>query len=145
MKKTFRFTLWIIVALVVLFIVQVVRAGRSLPESPEISYSDFLARVASGQVSKVIITCNLVRGFDAKGGGFLLTAPPNQTAMLELLQQRGVEIWFRDAPTWPTWALYLIPMLFLVVLFFVVMSQRRRIKLLESANGITSGARSSPA
>lgn len=124
---------------------QVARRGGSASAGPEISYSDFLARVASGQVNKVTITCNLVHAYDAKGGGFLVTAPSNHRAMLEVLQQYGVEIWFRDVPTWPTRALYLIPLLLLVALWVVVIRQRRRIRRLESASGMASGSRSTPA
>lgn len=132
---------WVVIAFSAFLLWQVVRSGGSTPAEPEISYSDFLTRIASGQVSKVTITCNLIHGYNAKGGEFLVTAPSNHTAMLDLLQQHGVEIWFRDVPTWPTWILYLIPLLLLVALWFVVMRQSQTIKRLESASG-TPGSKS---
>jgi ATP-dependent Zn protease len=124
---------WIVIVFSAFLLWQVVRTGSSAPAEPEVSYSTFLARVAGGEVQKVTITCNLVRAVDGKGGIFLVTAPSNHATMLEVLQQHGVEIWFRDSPGWPTWALYVIPLLLLAALWVVVLSQRQRIRRLESA------------
>ena len=134
MKKVLKVGAWIFVALLAFLTVQVIRAGKSTPQVPEVSYSEFLKRVAAGRVSKVTITCNLVRAYDAKDGGFEVTSPSNQTAMLELLQQHGVEVWFRDAPTWLNWVLYLILLVPLVAVWPLVIGQRRRIKQLEASH-----------
>lgn len=139
--KTMVFWLVIMASAFVLW--QVVRTGGTTPHTPEISYSRFVSQVADGQISKVTITCNLVQGYDIKGGSFLVVAPPNQAAMLETLQQHGVEIWFRDSTNWPNWVLYLVPLILLVVLWIVMMRQIRRIGRLESAAKGQSGSVSS--
>jgi len=132
MKKALKVSAWIVLVLIALLTVQIVRTGKSTPQLPEISYSEFLARIEAGQVRKVTITCNWVRASDTKGADFNVTAPSNQTAMLEMLRQHGVEIWFRDAPTWPNWVFYLIPAGLLVALWLAVIRLARRIRQLES-------------
>jgi cell division protease FtsH len=93
-----------------------------------ISYSDFSARVASGQVSKVTIAGSVVRGYDAKGGSFRVIVPSNQSAVLEALQQHGVEIWFRETTEqgWPSWILNLAPLVLLGALWFFMIRQMQR-------------------
>jgi cell division protease FtsH len=102
---------WIVIIAAAFLLWQIVKTGRATPTAPEISYSEFLARVASGQVAKVIITGSEVSGFDTRGGGFRVIAPQNQSAMLDTLQQRGVEVWFRDISggTWPSFGSELYP------------------------------------
>jgi ATP-dependent Zn protease len=101
--KTVLFWLVIVVSAYLLW--QVVRANPANQNTPEISYSRFLAQVAEGQVTKVTIAGSVVRGYDSKGGSFRVIAPQNQSAMLDALQQHGVDIWFRESPEqgWPTW------------------------------------------
>jgi ATP-dependent Zn protease len=95
---------------------------------PEISYSDFLARIASGQVSSVTIAGSVVRGLDAKGGSFRVITPANQTAMLDALQQHGVDIWFKETPEqgWPNWILNLAPLILLGALWFFMIRQMQK-------------------
>lgn len=116
---------WIVIVISAFLLWQSVRTGSSAPGEPEISYSDFLARIASGQVSKVTIAGSEVRGRDAKGNGFRVIGPPNQTAMLETLQQHGVEIWFKEQPPqgWPSWILNLAPLILLAALWFFMIRQ----------------------
>ena len=107
---------------------QTVKSGRSGPSLAEISYSDFLARVASGQVSTVTVAGSVVRGYDSKGSSFRVVAPSNQSAMLEALQQHGVEIWFKEGPeqNWPTWIMNLAPLVLLGALWFFMIRQMNR-------------------
>jgi len=119
---------WMVIVVSTLLLWQVVRTGGTAQAVPEISYSEFLARVASGQVSKVTIAGSVLRGSDAKGGSFRVIAPSNQTAMLEALQQHGVEIWFKEAPEqgWPNWILNLAPLILLAALWFFMVRQIQR-------------------
>jgi cell division protease FtsH len=123
---------WAVIVLSATLLWQVMRTGSAAQAVPEISYTEFLARVANGQVSKVTIAGNVVRGFDAKGGGnFRVVAPPNQAAMLDALQQHGVETWFKETAdqTWPGWILNLLPLVLLgaVWLFMIRQMQTRRL------------------
>jgi cell division protease FtsH len=127
---------------------QVTRSGGgSAPAVPEISYSEFLARIVSGQVSKVTIAGSVAHGFDAKGGSFLVYAPYNSSAMLEVLQQHGVEIWFKGAPeqSWPNWIANLAPLVLLAGLwFFMIRQVQRRRSVGEGPPNPTSPPASQP-
>jgi len=119
---------WAVIVVSALLLWQVVRTGSQGGAVPEISYSRFLAQVADGQVSKVTIAGNVVRGIDAKGDTFRVIVPANQTAMMDALQQHKVEIWFREAPEqgWPNWILNLAPLVLLGALWFFMIRQMRR-------------------
>ena len=122
---------WAVVAVSATLLWQIVKTGSTAQAVPEISYSEFLTRVASGQVNKVMIAGSVVHGFDAKGGvGFRVIAPSNQAAMLDALHQHGAEIWFKDVPeqSWPSWILNLLPLILLgaLWLFMIRQMQKRR-------------------
>ena len=119
---------WLVIVGSAFVLWQVVRAGSSVPAEPEISYSRFLAQIASGQVSKVVIIGSQIRGSDTTGGTFRVVVPSNQSAMLEALQQHGVEIWVRDvsAVAWPYWILNCSPLLILSILCLLMFRQRQR-------------------
>ena len=123
--KTVMF--WAVILLSAFLLWQTVKSGGSSQTVPEISYSDFLTKVASGQVSRVTIAGSIVRGLDAKGGSFRFVAPANQTAMLDALQQHGVDIWFKDVPeqNWSNWIVNLVPVLLLAVLWIFMIRQMR--------------------
>jgi cell division protease FtsH len=107
---------------------QVARAGGSAQAVPEISYSDFLARVARGQVSKVTIAGSVVQGSGASGGSFRVIVPSNQSAVLDALQQHGVEIWFKETTeqSRANWILNLAPLILLAALWFFMIRQMQR-------------------
>ena len=119
---------WLVIGVSALLLWQVVKTGNTAQAVTEISYSDFSARVASGQVSKVTIAGSVVRGYDAKGGSFRVIVPSNQSAVLEALQQHGVEIWFRETTEqgWPSWILNLAPLVLLGALWFFMIRQMQR-------------------
>jgi ATP-dependent Zn protease len=85
--KTVAF--WAVIVVSAFLLWQVVRSDGPAQTVPEISYSEFLGRVASGQVSRVAIAGSVVHASDAKGGGFRVIVPSNQSAMLDDLQQHG--------------------------------------------------------
>lgn len=116
---------WTVIVVSAILLWQVVKSGNSAQVAPEISYSDFLARVAKDQVSRVTIAGSVVRGTDAKGSPFRVIAPANQSAMLDILQQHGVDIWFKEAAEqgWPSWILNLAPLLLLGALWFFMIRQ----------------------
>ena len=139
---------WLVIVVSAILLWQVTKSGgRSAPAVPEISYSEFLTRVASGQVSKVTVAGSLVHGFDPKGGTFLVYVPYNSSAMLEALQQHGVEIWFKGAPeqSWSTWTTNLAPLVLLAGLwFFMVRQMQRRRSVGEGPPSSTSPQGSQP-
>ena len=129
MNKTAKaLSFWLVIAVSAYLLWQVVKTNPSDQRIPEISYSSFLPQVADGQVIKVTIAGSVVRGYDHKGGSFRVIAPPNQTAMLDVLQQHGVEIWFRESSEqgWPNWVLNLAPLVLLAALWFFMIRQMQR-------------------
>ena len=129
---------WGVIVLAAFLLWQVVRAG---PESSlrVISYSEFLLRVESGNVARVNISNSEIIGDSRDGSRFRLVPPTSQDAMLQLLHQRNVEIWFRDtgAANLPlqllgTWA----PLILLGALWFFMIRRMQRIRRpLDSKQG----------
>jgi cell division protease FtsH len=128
MNATKAVSFWLVIVVSAILLWQVVKSRGSAQTVPEISYSEFLGRVTNGQVSKVTIAGSVVRGADAKGVSFRVIAPSNQSAMLEVLQQHGVEIWFKEMPEqgWPNWILNLAPLVLLAALWFFMIRQMQR-------------------
>jgi cell division protease FtsH len=116
---------WMVIVVSAFLLWQTVRSGSPARAVSSISYSDFLTRVANGQVSTVTIAGSVVVGLDAKGSSFRVIAPANQTAMLDALQQHGVDIWFRETTEqgWPNWILNLAPLVLLAALWFFMIRQ----------------------
>jgi len=138
---------WMVIVVSATLLWQVVKTGSTAQAAPEISYSDFSARVASGQVSKVTIAGSVVRGSDAKGSSFRVIAPSNQAVMLDALQQHGVEIWFKETPGqgWPSWILNLAPLILLGALwFFMIRQMQRRRSVGEGPSSFTPPQESKP-
>lgn len=133
---------WAVIVVSAFLLWQVEKSGDSAHTVPEISYSEFLGRVASGQVSKVTITGSVVHGSDAKGGSFRVIAPPDQSAMLEVLRQHGVEIWFKATPEqgWPSWILNFAPLVLLAALWFFMIRQINRVGRARTSAQATPGS-----
>jgi cell division protease FtsH len=119
---------WLVIVVSAFLLGQTVKSGSPARAVSEISYSNFLARIASGQVSAVTIAGSVVNGVDAKGDSFRVIVPLNQSAMLDALQQHGVEIWFRETPEqgWPNWILNLAPLVLLAALWFFMIRQMQK-------------------
>jgi len=66
---------WTVIVVSAFLLWQTVKSGGSAQTVPKISYSEFMTRIASGRVSKVKVTGSVVRGSDAKSGGFLAIVP----------------------------------------------------------------------
>jgi ATP-dependent Zn protease len=123
---------WIFVLLTALLFWQIVRAPANYPRSPEITYSTFIAKARAGEIATVTITSDQIEGEYRKGAGaFHLTGPSNAGVFLQVLQDQGVEIRFRDVPesnlmlqVVGTWA----PLILLGALWFLMIGRIRRRK-----------------
>jgi cell division protease FtsH len=138
---------WSVVVVSAFLLWQVVRTGGTAQAVPEISYTEFLARVANGQVSRVTIAGSVVHGSDAKNGSFRVIAPSNQGAMIDALQQHGVEIWFKEAyeQSWPSWILNLLPLVLLGALWlFMIRQMQRKRSIGEEPSGSTPPQETNP-
>lgn len=105
---------------------------RFSPQSstPEISYSQFAADAEAGKIAKVTVSGTEIKGQYRDGQGmFRLVGPSNPAVYVNLLHDKGVEIWFHDpsAQSLPlqllgTWA----PLTLLGALWFFMIRQMRR-------------------
>jgi len=117
---------WIVILVSAFLLWQTVKAGSNPQSTPEISYSEFLSRVAAAKVAKVTIAGNQVTGTDRDGSPFRVIAPSSKDALVDALQRQGVEIWFKDVAEGSvplqllgTWA----PLILLAALWFFMIRQ----------------------
>lgn len=120
---------WIVVGVAVLVFFQVVRTPAN-EHSPEISYSQFLSEANAGKIASVVIEDRRIHGQYRDGkGSFRLTGPNNPAVFLDLLSEKGVEIWFKNSGNESsplnllgTWA----PVILLGALWFFMVRQIQR-------------------
>jgi cell division protease FtsH len=100
MDRTVKTVLfWVAIVLSAMLLWQVVQSGRPSSRIPEITYSTFIAKARAGEIANVIITNDQIEGEYRNGAGaFHLTGPSNAGVFLQVLQDKGVEIRFRDVP-----------------------------------------------
>jgi cell division protease FtsH len=101
MNSTIKTVLfWILIVVSAGLLWDVVRSPSKDIRSPEITYSTFIAKAQAGEIVSVSITGDQIEGVYRSGeGAFHLTGPSNPAAFLGILQDKGVEIRFRNAST----------------------------------------------
>lgn len=116
---------WMVIVISAFLLWHVVRSGQNDERVPEISYSEFLSQVESGNVSRVTISKSQLTGKYRDNRSFRVTAPTSQEGMLQTLHQKNVEIWFKDASAgdWPTSLMNLAPLILLAALWFFMIRQ----------------------
>ncbi len=98
-------------------------------EKQEVYYTDFLQKVDDGEVSKVIIVNNLIKGTLSDGTEFMTLTPdaPNgDTTLLAHLREKGVQIAAENPPEPPWWSTMftsLLPIILLIGVWFFIMQQ----------------------
>nr|WP_237889871.1 ATP-dependent zinc metalloprotease FtsH [Dissulfurimicrobium hydrothermale] len=98
------------------------------PQEPvkEITYSDFINYVEKGQVLKVLIENERVKGFFTNQVAFRTAIPANDPDLLKLLKEKDVEIQVRPVEETPWYLTLLIswfPMLLLIGVWIFFMRQ----------------------
>lgn len=135
---------WIVIVVSASLLWQIVRSGQANPSSPEINYSTFISKAQSGEIARVSITGARVEGEYRNGAGaFHLIGPADPAPFLEVLQDKGVEIRFREGneanlplQLLGTWA----PLILLGALwFFMIRQMQRRRARADSGGGLNSG------
>lgn len=128
---------WIVILVSAVLLWNVLSRPRST-QTPEITYSTFIAKAQSAEIARVKIAGIRIEGEYRNGQGkFHLVGPSNSAAFLGILQDKGVEIQFRDAQELNslqllgTWA----PLLLLAALWFFMVRQIRRGKPPNSPGG----------
>jgi len=120
---------WALILISAMLLFQVIKAKPTEQATSEVSYSQFMAAVESGDVARVTIAGNRIQGQYRNNGAFWLVGPANQSLFLDSLRANGVEIRFKDssAENLPlqllgTWA----PLLVLGALWFFMIRRMRR-------------------
>ncbi|HSE49479.1 MAG TPA: ATP-dependent zinc metalloprotease FtsH [Terriglobales bacterium] len=123
--KTVLFWLVIIASGVVLY--QVIRTSSQAPKEVDISYSEFLSRVQSGDVLEVTITGTTVQGKfrNDKSQTFHTTILAQDQDMIKILRDKNVIVTVKDTQgsLWLTTILQLSPFLLFGVLWFILIRQ----------------------
>ena len=84
--------LWIAIVLLLFTLYHLFQSGPGVGHTPkEVPYSDFRAAVVAGQVSKVAMQGDKLTG-EFKDRGSFKTIAPNDPALVELLDEHGVEL-----------------------------------------------------
>lgn len=95
----------------------------------ETSYSQFLQRVESGEVVKVVLTRNSIKATKKDGSEFITTAPDmpiGDETLVGKLEAKGVEITAqnpKEPPWWMTLLSSFLPILILIGVWFFIMNQ----------------------
>jgi cell division protease FtsH len=130
MNSTFRnFAIWVIICLLLIALFNLFQnPGRTL-RSNEISYSELLEEVEKGNVEKVAISGNRVRGTSRSGDSreFTANVPTDDLVMLDLLRKKGVRITFKamedESPSLMNILVSWFPMLLLIGVWVFFMRQ----------------------
>ncbi|MGQ9812929.1 MAG: ATP-dependent zinc metalloprotease FtsH [Dissulfurimicrobium sp.] len=117
-------SLWLVIGLVMIFLFNLFNK----PQEPvkEITYSDFINYIEKGQVIKVLIENERVKGLFANQVAFQTAIPVNDPDLLKLLKEKNVTIQVKpveETPWYLTLLLSWLPMLLLIGVWIFFMRQ----------------------
>jgi cell division protease FtsH len=129
MNSTFRnFAIWVIICLLLIALFNLFQnPGRAL-RSNEISYSDLLDEVEKGNIEKVTISGNRIRGTSRAGDAREFTSySPDDPSLIDRLRKKDVKISVKamedDSPTLLNILVSWFPMLLLIGVWVFFMRQ----------------------
>ncbi|HZP18481.1 MAG TPA: ATP-dependent metallopeptidase FtsH/Yme1/Tma family protein, partial [Terriglobales bacterium] len=116
---------WLVILLSAVLLWTVVKNSSSGQKDVEKSFSQFMTDVNQGNVAKVTINGQEVRGEYKDRTQFHTTAPATYPDMYKTLQDKGVVVNIRDISSggWPTWLFNLAPVILLAALWFFMIRQ----------------------
>jgi cell division protease FtsH len=114
--------LWVVLLVMILLLVTVLRQSKAAPQ--EITYSDFIAKLEAGQISRITMEEGHVSGKDKDDREFATYVPPVYDSLVPKLQEKGVEITARpkrESSVWQQMLIWWVPFIILIGLwvFFV--------------------------
>ena len=83
--------IWLLIGFLVFLIVDFYKSNNNAQRIIPISYSNFLTEIKNGNVSKVEIRGNNIKG-EYTNGSFFSTYSPNDMNLIEKLEKNSVEI-----------------------------------------------------
>jgi cell division protease FtsH len=128
MNSNFRnLAIWVVIALLLVALFNLFQNPGQGRRGNEISYSDFLAGVESGNVSDVTIAKHRISGTFRDKSGTFTTVSPDDPALVERLNKKGVKITARapddDVPSILGVLVNWFPMLLLIGVWIFFMRQ----------------------
>jgi cell division protease FtsH len=119
--------LWVSIVGCVLLLWQLVQRTTAGAKDQEISFSKLMDEVGQGNVQKVTVMNNEVRGAyrNDKTAQFHTTVPGNYPDMVTAMRTHGVEITYKDAQNnnWLNWLIQLSPIIIIGALWFFMLRQ----------------------
>ena len=141
---------WAVVGLMLISLFNMFQGGDGAASRNEITFSQFLAEVEAGSVTRVTMNGDKVTGTTVNGQQFTSYVPPNDPNLVSRLTDRGVSISVKPVDTGPSLLGVLIswfPMLLLIGVWVFFMRQmqgggrgamgfgKSKAKLLNEASG----------
>lgn len=124
MNKFFKnVTFYLLIIIVMIWMFD--HYSASTPKASEISYSSFMKHVQQAEIKQVTIVDNVISGKLSDGKEFT-TIAPNDSKLVEKLEQNKVDIKAELPPQPPWWMEILssiLPILIIVGLWFMLMNQ----------------------
>ena len=117
-------SLWLVIGIVMVFIFNLFNTPQT--NTQELPYSDFLAFVDKGQVSKVLIDKDKIQGTFTNNSPFLTVMPASDPDLIKELRAKGVVIQVKpqeEAPWYLTVLVSWFPMLLLIGVWIFFMRQ----------------------
>ncbi|HZY32022.1 MAG TPA: ATP-dependent zinc metalloprotease FtsH, partial [Candidatus Methylomirabilis sp.] len=115
--------LWLVIGLIMVLVFNIF--NQSQPQEKEMIFSDFMARVAKGEVSEVVVKGANIKGKLASGESFR-TYTPDDKDMISELRRRGVRITAKPVdgnPWYINMLLSWLPMLLFIGVWIFFMRQ----------------------
>jgi cell division protease FtsH len=116
---------WVVLICVAVLLVAVVRTGQTRKET-NISLTEFVNQVEDGKVKEVTITGTEVHGvYINQNLGFHTLMPPNYPELYKILQEKNVNVEYKDAGSgnWISMLLNVSPFIVLVAFWLFMMRQ----------------------
>ena len=116
-------TLWLVISLMMILLFQIFK--KETRQTGQLSYSEFLSMVESGDVSQVTIQGDKISGVADHGRSFR-TYAPKDLELIKILRNKGIEITARPDDASPWYMTILVswfPMLLLIGVWIFFMRQ----------------------
>ena len=116
--------LWVVIVGMILLLVTMLR--QTQPEDPQLPYSEFLAKIETGEIESVEIEEGNISGHFTNGGGFTTFAPVVTDDLLSRLYDQNIKIEARPKEEGSFWRQILVmwfPMLLLIGLWLFFIRQ----------------------
>ncbi|HSW50201.1 MAG TPA: ATP-dependent metallopeptidase FtsH/Yme1/Tma family protein, partial [Bryobacteraceae bacterium] len=115
---------WVILISVAVLLWLVVQTGKARPEE-QLTFTGFLAQVEAGNVAKVTISGNEVRGDFKDNKGLRTVIPTNYPDIYSLLQNKGVNVDIKasSSGTWVSFLIQTVPFILILVFWIFMVRQ----------------------